>query len=204
MPITKRGRPRGTTGKAAVLTAGQVRSVLRVARARGRHADRTSVAFAMSVGLGLRAKELASLRWSDAFEESGAVRDVLHLKAAYTKGARTRDVYLSSPRVRRLLGEYHARCRPWDLGAPLFGSQKGGHMTPASMARFLKALYREAGLPGASSHSGRRTLITRLAERGVDLKAISVIAGHASVRTTAMYVEDNPARLSRILQDVSW
>jgi hypothetical protein len=33
--------------------------------------------------------------------------------------------------------------------------------TPASMARFLKGLYREAGISGASSHSGRRTLITR-------------------------------------------
>jgi hypothetical protein len=37
-------------------------------------------------------------------------------------------------------------------------------MTPASMARFIKALYREAGISGASSHSGRRTLITRLAD----------------------------------------
>jgi integrase/recombinase XerD len=129
---------------------------------------------------------------------------VLHLKAAYTKGERTRDVYVSSSWLRRVLGEYHARGRPWDLGAPLFRSQKGGHLTPASMGRFLKQLYCDAGLPGASSHSGRRTLITRLAERGVDLKAISAIAGHASVRTTAMYVENNPARLSRILQDVPW
>jgi hypothetical protein len=37
-------------------------------------------------------------------------------------------------------------------------------MTPASMTRFLKALYREAGVSGASSHSGRRALIKRLAE----------------------------------------
>jgi integrase/recombinase XerD len=77
-------------------------------------------------------------------------------------------------------------------------------MTAYSMARFLKALYREAGIAGASSHSGRRTLITRLAERGVDLKAIAQIAGHTSIRTTAMYVEANPTRLTRILQDVTW
>jgi len=57
---------------------------------------------------------------------------------------------------------------------------------------------------GASSHSGRRTLITRLAERGVDLKAIAQIAGHTSIRTTAMYVEANPTRLARILQDVTF
>jgi integrase/recombinase XerD len=86
----------------------------------------------------------------------------------------------------------------------LFASQKRGHMTPSSMARFLKVLYRDAGIPGASSHSGRRTLITGLAERGIDLKAIAQIAGHASVKTTAVYVESNPARLARILRDVSW
>ena len=72
------------------------------------------------------------------------------------------------------------------------------------MARFLKSLYREAGLPSASSHSGRRTLITSLAERGIDLKAISAIAGHSSVRTTAVYVEDNPKRLSRIMREPLW
>ena len=72
-------------------------------------------------------------------------------------------------------------------------------MTPGSMARFLKALYAEAGISGASSHSGRRTLITRLAERGIDLKSIAEIAGHTSIRTTAMYVEANPKRLARIL-----
>jgi integrase/recombinase XerD len=158
MQAAHRGRPRGTSGKAAVLSSAQIRNVLRVARARLRFAPRSAAAFALSVGLGLRAKELASLRWSDVFEDSGAAREVLHLKATYTKGEKTRDVYVSSSQLRRILTEYHARCRPWDLGAPLFRSQKGGHLTPASMARFLKQLYREAGLPGASSHSGRKRI----------------------------------------------
>lgn len=49
-------------------------------------------ALALSIGLGLRAKELASVRWSDVFDADGHVRRVVHLKAAYMKGARTRDV----------------------------------------------------------------------------------------------------------------
>jgi len=161
----------------------------------------------MSVGLGLRAKELASLKWSDVYEADGRVRHVVHLKAAYTKGAKTRDVFVSSPALRRVLANYRERRGPWGpepSRSPLFRSQKGGHMTAASVARFLTALYRDAGVPDATSHSGRRTLITGLAERGVDLKAIAEIAGHASVRTTAVYVEANPARLARILQEVSW
>ena len=43
-----------------------------------------------------------------------------------------------------------------------------------------------------------------LAERGIYLKAIAEIAGHSSIRTTAVYVESNPRRLARILQDVAW
>ncbi len=203
----RRGRPRGTSGRAAVLTRAQVRQVFRVARARARHADRAEAVFALSLGLGLRAKELAALKWGDVYETDGKVRSVVHLKSAYTKGAKPRDVFVSSPALRRVLARYgEAR---WMLSAgasqaPLFHSQKGGHMTAASMARFLKYLYREAGVASASSHSGRRTLITGLAERGVDLKAIAEIAGHSTIRTTAMYVESNPKRLARILHDVTF
>jgi len=203
----RRGRPPGTSGRAAVLSAPQVRQVFRVARTRSRHSARAEATLAISLGLGLRAKELTSLTWEDVYDAKGHVRSVLHLRASYTKGGRTRDVFLSSPTLRRALAKYGES--RWLLGtkashAPLFPSQKGGPMTPASMARFIKALYREAGISGASSHSGRRTLITRLAERGIDLKAIAEIAGHSSIRTTAVYVEVNPRRLARILQDVTW
>jgi integrase/recombinase XerD len=201
MNPSKRGRPKGTTGKAAVLSRAQIKTVLRMARSRPHLAGRSTVAFMLSVGLGLRAKELAALRWTDVFDAHGGLREVLHLKAAYTKGAKTRDVYLSSPKLRQALIEYRSRSQPSDPTSPLFRSQKGGNLSPSSMARFLKCLYREAGLPTASSHSGRRTLITSLAERGIDLKAISAIAGHTNVRTTALYVEANPTRLSRILQE---
>jgi integrase/recombinase XerD len=202
-----RGRPKGTTGRAAVLSNSQVKQVFRLARNRDRYPDRAEAVFALSVGLGLRAKELASLRWADVYEPDGKVRPVVHLKAAYTKGAKTRDVFVSAPQLRKILATYAEKQQPWvgpGADLPLFRSQKGGHMTACSMARFLKGLYRDAGIAHASSHSGRRTLITGLAERGIDLKAIAEIAGHSSVRTTAVYVEANPTRLSRILKDVSW
>ena len=150
---------------------------------------------------------MAGLKWVDVYDPDGRVRDVMHLRAAYTKGGKSRDVFLSSPSLRRVLARYGEARWVMSAGASraaLLPSQKGGPMTAYSMARFLKALYGEAGITGASSHSGRRTLITRLAERGVDLKAIAQIAGHTSIRTTAMYVESNPTRLARILQDVTF
>ncbi len=90
----RRGRPKGTTGRAAVLSPSQIRHAFRVARARPRHAARAEAVLAMSVGLGLRAKELASLTWADVYDEDGRVRPVVHLKAAYTKGEDARRVRL--------------------------------------------------------------------------------------------------------------
>lgn len=190
-----------------MLTRSQIRQVFRTARSRARHAERAEVAFALSVGLGLRAKEIASLKWRDVVDERGALRQVLHLKASYTKGAKTRDVFLSSPSVKRVLSDYVERRwlpNPALQQRALLRSQKGGHLTSGSVVRLLKELYRDAGIPNASSHSGRRTLITGLAERGIDLKSISIIAGHASVKTTAVYVESSPVRLAKILGEVSW
>jgi integrase/recombinase XerD len=45
-------------------------------------------------------------------------------------------------------------------------------------------------------------MITTLAEQGVDLKAIARLAGHSSISTTCIYVEDNPARLARIMSGI--
>lgn len=203
--MSKRGRPSGQTGPAPILGPDEIRRVLRLLKSRPRFSARAEAAFHLSFYLGLRAKEIASLRWGDLFDDKIRIRDVLHLKSAYTKGSKTRDVFLSSPKLRQVLMQFvrlHPDGRKPD--APLFRSQKGGHLTDGSMARFLKQLYVEAGIPRASSHSGRRTFITGLAERGIDLKAISVLAGHSNIRTTAMYVDNNPVRLARILKDVSW
>lgn len=206
MAKRRRGRPPGTSGRAAVLSAPQARTAFRLARSRGRHAERAETALALSIGLGLSAKELAGLKWADVFDADGRVRDVMNLRAAYTKGVAraTSSCHRRAPPRLQRYGESYWLMSAGTSKASLLPSQKGGPMTASSMARFLKALYREAGIAGASSHSGRRTLITRLAERGVDLKAIAQIAGHTSLRTTAMYVESNPTRLARMLQDVTF
>jgi integrase/recombinase XerD len=162
---SRRGRPPGTIGRAAILTSHQIRDVFQTAQARPHLAHRSVTALSLSLHVGLRAKELSSLRWNDVFESNGEVREVVHLKGSYTKGGKTRDVFLSCGRLRKILDQYHEDCRPWDLRTPLFPSLKGGHLTPTSMSRFLKGLYVEAGIPKASSHSGRRTMISQLLEK---------------------------------------
>lgn len=205
MPSRRRGRPAGLTGQAPVLTAEQVKRVLRLTRTRPRHALRAEAALCMSLFLGLRAKEIAALRWSDVFDKHEDLREELYLKAAYTKGGKTRSSFLTAPKVRQVLTEYGKAYGAWRRpDAALFRSQRGSNMTAGSMARMLKQLYREAGVPEASSHTGRRTFITTLAERGIDLKSIAVLAGHANIKTTALYVDASPQKLSRILSDVTY
>jgi integrase/recombinase XerD len=44
---------------------------------------------------------------------------------------------------------------------------------------------------GASSHSGRRTFITTLANKGVGVRVLAVLAGHSSITTTQAYIDVN-------------
>jgi integrase/recombinase XerD len=190
----------GDSGQAAVLDAGQIRRLLKIAQTTS-HGERDQTVITLSYWLGLRAKELASLRIGDVYTDAGEVRQILHLKAGYTKRARMRDVYLSSDKVVRRLNEYGARC-PADPAKPLFRTRSGKTFTPNGIVILLRHLHGLAGIEGGSSHSGRRTMITRLAEAGVDLKSIATLAGHSSIRTTAGYVENNPNRLSKIMGSV--
>jgi integrase/recombinase XerD len=48
-----------------------------------------------------------------------------------------------------------------------------------------------AGIDGASSHSGRRWFITKLAHRGVSPKVLMTLAGHKNLSTTQRYIEVN-------------
>lgn len=61
--------------------------------------------------------------------------------------------------------------------------------------KFLRAAAEKAGLEGVSTHSTRRTLITRLDEAGVGLVTIQKITGHRDLRTLQRYVEIPDSRL---------
>src|SRR5689334_11313341 len=101
-----RGRPAGTSGQAPTLSEDQIKRVVRTARGRPRLAARSVAILSMSLALGLRAKEIAALSWGDVYDDEDRVRQVLHLKAAYTKGQKTRDLFMVAPRLRQVLETY--------------------------------------------------------------------------------------------------
>ena len=53
---------------------------------------------------------------------------------------------------------------------------------------------------GATSHSGRRTGLTNLAERGVGVRTLMALAGHSNMATTQRYIDLRPAILNAAVE----
>ena len=66
-------------------------------------------------------------------------------------------------------------------------------MTPLSIVVWFNRAFRNIGLHGCSSHSGRRTFITRAArlvhKAGGSLRDVQLLAGHRSIQTTQWYID---------------
>jgi integrase/recombinase XerD len=79
-----------------------------------------------------------------------------------------------------------------DGEVPFVTSQKSTKgFTANSLAIQIKLLYRAAGITGGSSHSGRRSFLTNLAAKGVQVRVLQELAGHRSLQTTQRYIEVN-------------
>jgi integrase/recombinase XerD len=192
-------------GKAKVPNESERKRLNTVTKA-GNHAKRNLAVIAFSYRLGLRAKELAALRVNSVLDKRGHVVEQCLLEARMTKGGKPRVAYLSNPIVKSALKDYLGERQArqgvaFNRSAALFQSQQGDHFSARTMQQLLKRLHKEAGIDGRS-HSGRRFFATELIAKGVDLKSVSTLMGHASVAMTAQYAEDNPQRLSRIAAEL--
>jgi len=72
-------------------------------------------------------------------------------------------------------------------------SERGGPMTALSIVVWFNRAYQALCLEGCSSHSGRRTFITRAArlahKAGGSLRDVQLLAGHRSIQTTQRYID---------------
>ena len=188
----------GKMAQAATLSEAQIKRAVRFCQTR-RYVTRDTTILLLSLYTGLRAKEIAALRNSDVYEHSGAVRTQFTLTAAQTKGARTRTVFVNK-QLTQQLSTYRAWRNTDDAAAALFPSQKGGHFSANTMCQLFLNIYKQCGLIDASSHSGRRTFITRLANKGVGVRTLAALAGHSSIQTTQRYIDVNDAQLASAVE----
>jgi integrase/recombinase XerD len=151
---------------------------------------RDKVAVLLSVKAGLRAAEIAGLRWIDVTKPDGTIADVMHIGHHITKGGKKDRQVPIHPELKHYL-EILRKQRPNDE-IIRFGDYKET-MTPNAMTVWFSRLYQAAGLEGCSSHSGRRTFITSAARQAnlynASLRDVQDLAGHASLTTTERYID---------------
>lgn len=156
----------------------------------GKHAARNRVMLLITHWAGLRVGEVAALRISDVVSSDGSIKAEIRLLAEQTKGRHPRTVFLGE-RLRKELAAYVATIKRPLPDKPLFYTQKRLGFTANTLCQHFYNLYRNAGIDGASSHSGRRSFITNLANKGVGVRVLMALAGHRNISTTQVYIDVN-------------
>lgn len=189
-----KGRP------AKVLADADVRRVLTKIKLK-RHTRRDRVIMLLSVKAGLRAGEIAKLTWSMIIGPRGEIDKFLELPAIVAKKGSGRRIPLHADLRAELRALKKRDDRPGD---PVIRSERGGPMTPKSVVNWFARLYRQAGMTGCSSHSGRRTFITRgarmILHTGGSLRDVQELAGHRSIQTTQGYIEGDGVAQRRLIR----
>jgi integrase len=190
----------GIGKQAKVLNQKQVDAVLHHI-GRSRNGLRNQVIFLLSVRAGLRAKEIAALRWSMVLDASGAVGDAIHLTNEASKGNSGRVIPLNR-QLRAVLVSLHQLHAGSSL-AHVITSERSDQTSAQSIVNMFAGWYRNLGLVGCSSHSGRRTFITNAARKistvGGSLRDVQSLAGHSSLQTTQRYIEGDAAARRRVV-----
>lgn len=89
--------------------------------------------------------------------------------------------------------------------SPLFITQKGGPYSPNTLQEHMALMLRDwAGIEKASSHSGRRSLITNIIHKQKkSVKIAQKIAGHVNPSTTLIYEEPPEEEIESALKDLN-
>jgi integrase/recombinase XerD len=82
------------------------------------------------------------------------------------------------------------------------GKAIGRAMTRAGADLILRKACDRLGLVGVSTHSFRRTALTRMANAGVPLSVIQRISGHSSLATLQRYLEVNEAQVGEAISAI--
>ena len=159
-----------------------------------RHSARDTAIYALTRFAGLRIGSVAQLTMNDILDSDGTLKKVVILRRNITKGGKTITAYFSHPVLRQSL-ENWLQIRGSRKIETVFYSQKGSQFSPNSLAQLMLKHYNRAGLEGCSSHSGRRTALTALLKAGIDIVAVSKIAGHSSIATTQRYIHHDQEEL---------
>ena len=144
------------------------------------HNVKHRVLLATCYAAGLRVSEVRQLRVRDI----DGRRKLIHVRLG--KGKKDRMVPLSDALL-SLLREYWRVARPKDVLFPAHGQEHP--MATRSIVRVCEQVCERTGItPRITPHTLRHSFATHLMEMGTNVRAIQVMMGHTSLRTTADYM----------------
>jgi integrase/recombinase XerC len=138
----------------------------------------------------------AGLRVAEALSLTGRALPIGATLRVTGKRSKTRIVPVV-PAVREAIDDYVRQC-PFPVAgdAPLFVGARGGQLNPDLVRRSVAAARKRLGLPDSlTPHALRHSFATHLLARGVDLRALQELLGHASLSSTQIYTAVDAARL---------
>ena len=169
-----------------------------------KHAHRNRLIVLLSFKSGLRAKEIAALRWSMVMNADGAVGDHIHLTNDASKGRSGRIIALNKDLKKQLI-----KVKESDgitivaADKSVIRTQRGKGTSAQVIVNSFAGWYRKLGFVGCSSHSGRRSFITQAARKaslvGGSLRDVMALAGHASLTTTSRYIETDAEAQAKLV-----
>ena len=177
--------------QAKTLSNDEIRKVLDYVATR-KHSERNRAMIYTIFNTGMRVSEVANLRFKDVVDGEGAIRREIRLGAEDTKTKEARIVFVND-RLHKELTRYVKLYKPLNTNVKFFYSQKRASdgYSPNTLAQFFHYLFNRAGIAGASSHSGRRSFITNLANKGVGVRVIMGLSGHRALSSVQCYIDCN-------------
>lgn len=199
----------GLNKQAKTLSDVQLRNLLHYVESETAYPERNRVVVLLSFKAGLRSKEIACLTWGMLTDAEGTLADAMSLVNGATKGrsGRVIPLHIELKTALESLLEHEAAKGRVSQDAFVVTLKKGATdpVTRSNSVQFLfKDWFAKMGLKGASSHSGRRTFITRAARKvsevGGSLRDVQALAGHASIHVTQRYVDTDPEAQRKLIE----
>lgn len=182
--------------QAKTISPMQEKMILSHLKVNTRLTEKNMVLFLLSMKAGLRAKEIANLVWSDVLDSGGNVSDVIVIRDKISKGGYGgRKIPMNKTLKEALVALWAIRRNRAKPDWKVIYSQQNSSSSANSVTVWFHNLYKNMGIEGASSHTGRRTFITNAARKistvGGSLRDIQSLAGHSNIATTQRYIDVN-------------
>ena len=182
--VTPRRRPNAELRTREHLTEREVEQLIEAAKA-NRHGHRDATMVLLAYRHGLRASEICDLRW----DQLDFNRAVLHVRKVKQGTPATHPLTGLEMRALRKL-QRESETSPF-----VFVSERGAPFSTAGFARMLERAAETAGLEiKAHPHMLRHACGFKLANDGVDTRALQAYLGHKSIQHTVRYTELAPTR----------